>query len=130
MDQGALVREQIDAGARFLLEFQKPYPVQSAFWVKEGETGDWYLYIASDRITDENFDVVYGEVIRISGLMKDPWFDPFQVKVIGEDDPMAKAVFAAQHNYSGPIPTRFRGRSFGGRSVDEIYLYPSPIVAA
>jgi hypothetical protein len=127
MDQGPLVSEQIEAGARFLREFQKYVPVQTAFWLKESESGEWYLYVASDRITDDNFDVAYGEVARIAGAIHDPWFDPFQIKVIGTDDPLAKGVEDLLRLYPGRRPARFRDTTLGGVSVDEVYIYPSPL---
>jgi hypothetical protein len=127
MDQAPLVIEQIDAGARFLGEFQKYLPVQAAFWLKETEEGDWSLYVASDQITDDNFDVGYGEVVRIAGQLRDPWFDPLQVKLIGVSDPLARAALDLQRRYPGRVPARFHGKIFGGVSVDEVYLYPSPI---
>jgi hypothetical protein len=129
MDQGPLVSEQINAGARFLSEFQKYAPIQTAFWLKESEEGAWYLYVVSDQITDDNFDVAYGEVVRITGELRDPWFDPFQVKVAGIDDPLAKAVLEIQKQYSGGIATRYRGRQLGNVNVEEIYVYPLPITA-
>jgi len=126
MDQGPLVTEQIDAGAKFLAEFQKYAPVQAAFWLKE-EEGGWNLYVASDQINDDNFDVAYGEVLRIAGQIQEPWFDPFQVKLISLDDPLAQAALDIRRRYPGRIPTRFHGKTFGGVSVDEVYVYPSPI---
>lgn len=130
MDQGPLVREQIDAGARFLAEFDKYYPVRAAFWLKESEEGHWYLYVASDRITDENFDVAYEEVLRVAGHLKDPWFDPFQVKVIGAEHPLAQAALERLRHYPGRMSSRLNGEGFGGVSVEEIYLYPSPVPAS
>jgi hypothetical protein len=127
MDQGPLVTGQIDAGARFLGEFQKCIPVQVAFWLKEGEAGNWYLYVASDQITDDNFDVVYGEVVRIADQIRDPFFDIFQVKVIGADDPLAQAVLDIRGQYPGPVARRLHGKVFGGVPVAEVYIYPSPI---
>ena len=129
MDQIPLVIEQIDAGTRFLNEFQKYLPIQVAFWLKEAEVGDWNLYIASDQITEDNFDVAYGEVVRIAGQIRDPWFDPFQVKLIGANDPLAQAALDIQRRFPGRMPTRFHGRTFGGLSVDEVYIYPSPVPA-
>ena len=124
MDQGPLVSEQIDAASRFIAEFQKVIPLQAAFWLREGEEGEWYLYIASDQINDDNLDVSYGEVLRVAGQIKDPWFDPFQVKLISADDPLAKAALDIYKKYAGHIPTRFHGKNFGGVTVDELYLYP------
>jgi hypothetical protein len=53
--------DQIDAGARFFGEFRNYLPIQSAFWLKEREDGEWSLYVAYDQITDDNFDIAYGE---------------------------------------------------------------------
>jgi hypothetical protein len=128
MDQGPLVDDQIDAGAKFLGEFRKYNPIQSAFWLKESDEGEWSLYVASDQITDDNFDVKYGDVLRIAGQLGDPLFDPFQVKLIGADDPLAKAASDMNRRFPGPVATRFHGQVFGGLPVEEVYIYSSQIV--
>ncbi len=127
MDQGPLVIEQIDAGSRFLREFQKYIPVDVAFWLKESDDGDYSLYVASDQITDDNFDIAYGEVLQIGRRLRDPMFDPFQVKLIGTDDPLAKAALEINRRYPGPCPTRFHGKAFAGQVVEEVYIYPAPV---
>lgn len=127
MDQGPLLIDQIDAGARLLGEFQKYMPVQAAFWLKESDEGEWSLYVESDRITADNFDVACGEVVRIAGVLRDPFFDPFQVKLIGTDDPLAKGAWDIQRRYPGRVATRFHGKVFGDLPVEEVYIYPSPI---
>jgi hypothetical protein len=124
MDQGPLVIDQIDAGARFLGEFQKYAPVRAAFWLKESDEGEWSLYVASDKITDDNFDEGYGEVLRIAGMLRDTPFDPFEVKLIGVDDPLAKAALDIHRRHPGRVATRFHGKVFGGLPVDEVYIYP------
>jgi hypothetical protein len=126
MDQNPLVIDQFDVGGKFLGEFQKYVPVNAAFWLKESAEGEWILYVASDQITDDNFDVAYGEVLRIAGQLRDPLFDPFQVKLIGADDPLAKAALDLNRRCSGPVATRFHGKMFGGLPVEEVYIYPSP----
>jgi hypothetical protein len=130
MDQVSLVSRRIEAGARFLGEFQKYLPVRDAFWLKESDESDWILYVASDKITDDNFDVAYGEVARIAGEMRDPWFDPFRVKLIGKDAPLARAAAGIRRPYPGPIPTHFSGSTFGGVAVDDVFFYPAPTVGA
>ncbi len=127
MVQGPLVIDQIDAGARFLGEFEKYNPVQNAFWLKESDEGEWSLYVASDKITDDNFDVAYGEVLRIAGELRDPLFDPFQLKLIGANDPLAKAALDIHRRYPGRVATHFNGKVFGDLEVQELYIYPSPI---
>jgi hypothetical protein len=127
MDPSPLVIQQIDAGARFLGEFQKYAPIQSAFWLKETDEEEWNLYVVSDQITDDNFDAAYGEVVRIAGQLQDPWFDPFQIKFSGVDEQLAKALLEIQKKYAGRLPTRYRGRQLGGVNVEEAYIYPIPI---
>lgn len=130
MDYEPLVTEQIEAAVPFLREFDKYAPVRVAFWVKRSERRYWYLYVASDEITDENFDRAYGEVFRIAGEMRDPWFDPLRVKVIGSDNPLAQAALDVQQRYPGRTCPRVRDTLFGGVMVDEAYIYPSPISAS
>ena len=52
MDQEPLVIEEIQGGKKFVDEFDKYVPVQAAFWLRSDEDSGWYLYIASDQITD------------------------------------------------------------------------------
>ena len=59
MDQGQLVSEEIDAGAELVRRLDQYVPVKAAFWVKDSEEGQWYLYIASDQITDTNLGAAY-----------------------------------------------------------------------
>ena len=128
MDQGPLVREKVRAGRKFLSEFQKYRPIRVAFWLKNDE-GEWSLYIASNQITDENFDVAYGEVAQLAKAMRDPDFDAFQVRLIGEDDPIAQAALRVPRLEPTLTPTRMYVASFGGFPAQEVYIYPSSIPA-
>src|SRR5438067_929711 len=110
MDQGPLVIEQIEAGAELARQFDKRTPLQAAFWLKESGDGQWFLYLASDDINDSNFDLAYGEVLRLLGRGPHMWLDPFQVKVTGTDDPVAKEILAILHKYPGKLATRLRNR--------------------
>ena len=131
MDQGPLVGEQIDAARDFLSRFASYAHVHAAFWLRSSEEGTLNLYLASDEVTDANLDLAYGEVLRIAREMRNPNFDPFQVKVIRTDDPMAQAAVNIHRKYSATIPAHFTGRSFGGVSADEVYVYPpaAPVTA-
>jgi hypothetical protein len=129
MDKGPLVNEEVAAAERFLVEFNKSYPVQVAFWLKDGDTENWFLHVVSDQITDENFDVAYGEVVRIDGERPDPWFDCLRVKVLGEDEPLAKAVKELRRRYPLDKPARFFKETIDGIEAAEIYVYPSLLPA-
>jgi hypothetical protein len=127
MGQEPLVNEQIDAGARFLAEFERCFPVQAAFWLKESEESGWYFYVASDAVKDGDTSAAYAEVLRIAGNMRDPNFGPFDVKVVGTGHPFARGALDLLQRYPGSrSPARIRGRTFGGIGVEEAYVYPSP----
>jgi hypothetical protein len=130
MDKSPLVTEQIDAAEALIREFDKTIPVRAAFWLRERDSDEWYLYLASDQINDLNFDHAYGEVLRIVRPDQNLWIDPFQVKVVGIDAPVARAALDVMSKYPGRLPTRYHGRHFGGLSVDEVYLYPVPLPAS
>ncbi len=87
MDQSALVDEWREAGKKFLLEFGKTYPLKTAFWLKEGEDGPWYLYVASDSVTDKNRGQAYADASRSA---RGVHFDPFRVKIMRSNDPLIK----------------------------------------
>lgn len=126
MDQGTLVSEQIDAGAKLVADFGHYKPLRAAFWIKDPDDREWYLCLASDQINDTNFDLAYGEVNRLVRPMSNLWLDPFQVKVMGADHPMAKAVIELTEKYPGICPIRLRSRRLGNITVDDAFVYPVP----
>ena len=130
MDQGSLVMPQIEAGARLVNAFAAYKPVRAAFWLKDSDDREWFLYLASDQIDDSNFDLAYGEVLRITAKYPDPWLDPFQVKVVGSAAPVAKDVIGAQQKVPGKMATRLHGRQMGGVMVEEAYIYPVSVPVA
>jgi hypothetical protein len=121
-------REWIDAGARFLEEFDKRYSVKAAFWLKEADDPFWYLYIASDQVNDTNLKEAYGEVLNVAKVMQDPNLDPFRVKLQVKPE-WVQAAMGIQARFRVKTGTRYHGGTFGGFSVDEVYLYPTPIVS-
>jgi hypothetical protein len=129
MDQGPLVMEEIDAGAELVRGFDRYEPLKAAFWLKASDEDHRFLYLASERIDDTNFDVAYGEVLRLADEMRSTHLDPFRVKLIGADDPLAEAAVELHHRFPGRMATRFGGKTFGGVSVDEVYIYPLPLPA-
>ena len=134
MDQNILVSEQLEAGARFLQEFDRYAPVRAAYWVKLCDENQWYLTIAADQFNDDhsaadnddNFDDGYGEVARIVSTKPDPWLDPLQIKVVGSDNRLAQAVQEVMKTYPATKPFRYQGDYLGGTNVDGLYIYPEP----
>ncbi len=125
MDQAPLVMDEIEAGEAFIERLHEHAPVKAAWWLRRAEEGDRYLYVAIDSLNESNFDVVYGEVLRIAGEMKDRYYiDPFRVNVVGTNDPMAKAIMDIYRRFPGRIPPRFDGRVLGGVAIAEVFIYP------
>jgi hypothetical protein len=127
MDQGPLVNEQIEAGAKLASEFAKYKPLQAVFWLKASDDGEWFLYLVSDQIDDSNFDLAYREVVRLLGRGARTWLDTIQVKVTGINNPVAKDVLDILQSHPGKSAIRLRNRMLGGLSVDEAYVYAVPI---
>jgi hypothetical protein len=104
-------------------------PVTAAAWVKETETGDWYLYLATPLVTDDGgkrpaYHRV-NEVIRT--LLKEGFgMDRFAKKVIGPHDPIAAGLVANRNSRPGGPLTQFRGSRLGDLAVEEAFIYPRP----
>jgi hypothetical protein len=126
MDPGPLVKEQIDAGARFLTEFEKTVPVAAAFWLKGQDQDSWYLYVIPDRLEDDGRRGAEREVLRVILSMRDPNLGPLDVRLIKPSDPLARAALDYQRLYPGKAVC-LRDRVFGDRGIDEVYIYPAPV---
>lgn len=124
MDQGPLVKEEIDAGTEFIREFDKFATVKTAFWLKQSDDDHRYLYLASDKITHALIRDAYGEAFRIATQLRSMYLNPFRVKLIVGDDALAQAVVDLSNRYPGRVINRLSGNSLGGINVDDIYIYP------
>ncbi len=127
MDQVPLVIEEKDAGAELVRRFHETMPVKAAFWLQTEASSQWYLYIASEAIDDTTLDRGYREVSQLTRSMPTPYLDPFHVKLIGADHPLARAALDIHRRYPGSSATNFDGMSFGGIGVEGVYIYPSTI---
>ncbi len=124
MDQGSLVREQIDAGAEFLDRIHASIPVKVAFWLKGTEEGRWALYVASDKIGSSPSIADYREMARVEREMDDPNLSQSRVRLIGAGEPLARAALELQRPPPRRPLTWYKGSPFGNISVEGAYLYP------
>ncbi len=129
MDRGPLVSEETDAGAELVSEFDKFEPIEAAFWLKASDDPFRYLYIAPKR-TETDLRTAYREIVRLTSKMESPYLDPFRVKIVRADHPLVQAAVELNRRFPGRMATRVGGRSFGGISVDEVYVYPTTVAAA
>jgi hypothetical protein len=130
MAQAALVEMQIKEGQTLLERLRhEGIPVTAAGWVKESESGDWYLYLATPLVgEDGGTRSAYGRVNAVIRNMEEEGFrmDPFDKKLIGPNDPIAKDMAAHRQARPGGPPTLFRGSRLGAQYVEEAYIYPLP----
>jgi hypothetical protein len=59
------------------------------------------------------------------GKEPEEWLDPFEVKIAGVEDPVAKAVLEVRRKFLGAAAARLRNCQLGDLAVDELYLYPA-----
>lgn len=130
MAQATLVEMQINEGQRLLDRLaQESVAVTAAAWVKESESGDWYLYLATPLVSEGGGKrPAYGRVNAVIRAMRTEGFgmDPYAKKVIGPHDPIAKDLIGHRGGRPGGPPTPFRGSRLGDLAVEEAYIYPRP----
>ncbi len=126
LNRGNWVAAVLITSKRFEERSKQPHCVP----FRAGEFGLSKDCVASDEFNHNNLDVGYREVLRLAGELRDPNFDPFQVKLIKPGHPLAKAALDVLQRFPGRMATRLHRRNFGGVSVDEVYIYPTPIAVS
>jgi hypothetical protein len=137
MDQDTVVSEQTESGKRLIESLATAgFEVRVAFWAKPTDEGKWFLYLASPFVDDKGPAAAYDLVLGVLRKRPDLWIDPFEVRVVGLNDSLAKAAlgvtmpkvpdspFAVRNPRPYPGMTRFGGSTLGGVSIDGAYIYP------
>lgn len=128
MGSNILVDEQIEAGAKFIHDFNAYVPVSVAFWVKPAESDNLFLYVGSDDISDANVAAAYGEVMRRMSQDRTPALDPFQIKLVNSSDPIARDAMEIRDRYRRNRATQLQDSLLGGLGIEGAYIYP-PLAA-
>jgi len=124
MDKAILVNEQIDAGREFAEAFNAYQAVDVIFWLNPADSQDWFLYVASDTITDTNLDLAYGEVLRLVGSGREISLDAFQIKLLNSEEALAMKAKEIRDRHPALFVTRYNGTNIGGVPVGGAYIYP------
>src|SRR6266567_8434008 len=113
MAQAPLVEMQIKEGQTLIDRLTyEGIGVTAAAWVKESESGDWYLYLATPLVgADGATKAAYRRVNAVIREMEKEGFgmDPFEKKVIGPHDPIARDMLAQRDGRRVRTPTWFGG---------------------
>ncbi len=128
MAEATLVDGQLKEGQRLIDRLAREgVPVTAAAWVKESESGDWYLYLATPLVGEGGGKrAAYHRVNEVIRAMQQEGFgmDPFAKKVVGPNDPLARDLVAYRDGRPGGPATPFRGSRLGDLAIEEAYIYP------
>jgi hypothetical protein len=124
MDQATLVEPEIDDVTRLVDQLRRSnFDVKAAFWLYTSEADQWFLYIASDAVHQKGITEAYKAAYGAMRQLPDLRIDPFQVKLVTPDDPVAKAVIAFQSKQHARLPTRIRATNLGEAYIEDAYIY-------
>ena len=129
MDYGPLVKEEIDAGRELIRRLDRYRPIKAAFWLRESDDPHRYLYLASERSDAHPDDLSYPEVSPIVREMQSPDIDPFRIKVVAADHPLARDAMEITEKYPTSTGRRMGGSRFGNLFAEDVYIYPLPLPA-
>ena len=124
MDQVPLVAEAVDAGRRFLLEFDRVFPVDVAFWMKDRDESTWQLHFASASIGDQDRQRAFSEIVRILREMNTPWLGPLGIKLRKADERVVQFARDIRQRYPASLTSIFNVPAFDGVDTEGMYVYP------
>ncbi|HEV3238493.1 MAG TPA: hypothetical protein VGZ25_16020, partial [Gemmataceae bacterium] len=88
MDQGTLVENQVDDGAKIVEKLrERGFDVVAAWWMKTSEEGQWFLYIASKDVDEKGITAAYRTVHNVMRDLGQLWVDRFEVKLVEPGNP-------------------------------------------
>jgi hypothetical protein len=126
MGQGTLVEKKVQDGQRLIDRLaEQGVAVVAASWVKENESDQWYLYLATPLVgEDGSKTAAYRRVgpLILNMQQEGIWIEPLEIKVIGPHDPIARDILA--HRPRIGVPAWFLGSRLGDIPIDEAYVYP------
>jgi len=125
MDQATLVEHEIDDVPKLIDQLKREnFDVKAAFWLYTSEADEWYLYLVTDAVDQENgiFEsyMVVNKTIR---QMTDLEIDHFHVRLVAPRNPIAKAIMDFQSGPQVRPLRRIRGMRLGDVHIESAYLY-------
>jgi hypothetical protein len=142
MGQDTLVSDELENGRKLVERLiEGGLDVRLAFWVKESDAGQWFLYLVSPVVDEKGPAAAYRALVPLMEQMPELGIDPSSVKLVGMNDSAAAKAwevirpriphspFAVHGAKPYPGMTRFGGETFAGMNVEGVYIYP-PFQAA
>jgi hypothetical protein len=132
MERSVLTELQVDGGKQLLARLvEEGVPVTGAVWLKEAESGRWYLYIVTPLVPEGGATrAAYGRVNAVIDNMPQPfWVNWMEVKVVEPGSSVGKVLQELYKRNPGPAPIRYSGASFGDLPIEGAFVYPPSAVA-
>jgi hypothetical protein len=131
MDTDLLVDDLIAGGRKLAAELVRDgLDVTAVGWLKPRDAGRWYLYIASKGVDEKGalsaYRAVHAALQRLPGL----GISSQDIKVVGADQPLTKAMLEIEPLQAQSILSRFREGLLGDVVVDDVYIYPPSAITA
>ena len=82
-----------------------------------------FLYLVSDVVDQKGITEAYKAVYKAMKRLPKLGIGPFEVKLVGPGDPVAKAVIALVSGQHAPMPMRVRGASLGDAYIENAFIY-------
>ena len=99
------------------------FDVTVSGWTKATEEGDWCLYIASKDVEERGIAQAYRTVYETIQANPKIDIDPFEVKLIERQNPIAKDLLDIRGAAVARVATRSRRPKLGHMSVEDTYVY-------
>jgi hypothetical protein len=127
MDQEVLVDRKIEDGGRLTWRLVADgLALTTAFWVKMVDEGFYRLYIALPLLPAGKIGEAYGRVYASLSKLSGMELTLSEIKLVGADDPLARAVLDIQRHYSARIAKWMRPGMLGGVDIEKLYIYAVP----
>jgi hypothetical protein len=115
---------QIDGGKALVESLRDAgFDVAVSGWTKSSEEGDWSLYIASKDVDDRGLADAYRTVYTTLRANPEFGIDPFEVKLVSQQNPIAHDLLEIRGASGARIATRSRRPKLGHMNVEETYVY-------
>lgn len=99
--------------------------MRAAFWLLADLEIEPYLYVVSDEFEGETQGEAYLEVLSVSRRLRDPYFDPFRVKLITTGDPLGKTAVELLNAFHHGVGVAPRRGDFGNTTAYVVHIYPN-----
>jgi hypothetical protein len=128
MDQESLVTVQLEDGRRLLERLARAeIPVVVAAWIKESESGLWYLYLVTPLVVED--DVTRPAYRRVNEVIQEMpqrrMIGPLEIKVVWPNGAVGTALRELVERYPGTSPFRYGGSRLGDLNIEGAYVYPT-----